>query len=357
MELYDLLKNPLWENLKAETRPILLYGMGNGADKILAYCEKFGIKVSGVFASDGFVRNKKFHDMQIRSYSDSKKIFGDDIVVLLSFATSLPDVMENIKKIASEVTLYAPDVPVYGDNLFDSIFLTENFEKINKVYSLLADERSKELYTDIIKYKISGDISYLEKTDLEQDYMESVLHAKEFTSYVDAGAYKGDTILRQREYSPNLKRIYAVEPDPSTYKKLCACMEAEGISATAFNCALSDEEGESFFHGGGGRGSTVNTEGKKIILVNKLDYLLGDKKNGIDFIKYDVEGSEYDALLGSNQTINASRPSLLVSLYHRSEDLFELPLLISNIFYSSKLYLRRTKGIPAWDINLLVVPE
>jgi len=102
MILEDLIKAPLWDKLKNEKRPILLYGMGNGADKILLCCEKYGIKISGVFASDGFVRNKCFHGMPIRSYSDSKSVFGEDFVVLLSFATSRDDVLENIYRIASQ---------------------------------------------------------------------------------------------------------------------------------------------------------------------------------------------------------------------------------------------------------------
>ena len=44
-----------WDKLSSEKRPIILYGTGNGADKILDDCDKYNIKVSGVFASDGFV--------------------------------------------------------------------------------------------------------------------------------------------------------------------------------------------------------------------------------------------------------------------------------------------------------------
>lgn len=359
LNIQELITDPLWEKLKLETRPILLYGMGNGADKILAVCERLSIKVSGVFASDGFVRNKTFHGMQIRSFSESKEIFGNDIVVLLSFATSRDDVLANIKKISSECELYAPDVPVYGDNIFDQQFIFDHENEIQKAYSLLCDDRSRELFVDIIRYKITGKIDYLSKYDDDKAYMRDILHAENFKSYVDAGAYRGDTILSQKIYSPNLSKIFAVEPDPSTYKKLCACMEENNISATCFNYALSNESGEMTFHGGGGRGSTLNTskEATKIILTNKLDSLLGYEKDGIYFIKYDVEGSEYEALSGSLQTIFSSRPSMLVSLYHRSEDLFKLPCYINEIYENVDFYLRRTKGIPAWDINLLVVPR
>ena len=78
----------------------------------------------------------------------------------------------------------------------------------------------------------------------------------------------------------------------------------------------------------------------------------------VDYIKYDVEGSEREALLGSRDTILRDSPTLLVSLYHRSEDLFELPLLIRKQFPDyNAFYLRRFGGVPAWDINLYVKKE
>ena len=46
----------LWERLQSESRPIVLYGMGDGAEKIFSVCKERGIPVSGVMASDAFVR-------------------------------------------------------------------------------------------------------------------------------------------------------------------------------------------------------------------------------------------------------------------------------------------------------------
>ena len=42
----------VWCRLQEETRPIALYGMGDGADKILAQFDRLGIRASAVFASD-----------------------------------------------------------------------------------------------------------------------------------------------------------------------------------------------------------------------------------------------------------------------------------------------------------------
>jgi len=76
-----------------------------------------------------------------------------------------------------------------------------------------------------------------------------------------------------------------------------------------------------------------------------------------DYIKYDVEGSEKEALLGSVKTIQSCRPKLLVSLYHRSEDLFALPLFLKEISPDYNFYLRKLPYVPAWDLNLYAIPK
>ncbi|MBO5274688.1 MAG: hypothetical protein J6I45_08755 [Clostridia bacterium] len=108
----------LWRYLQKASKPILMYGMGNGADKILAVCERCGIEIADFFASDGFVRGHSFHGKKVLSYSEACEKY-DDFIVLLSFASSLPDVVERVLKIAEEHELYAPDVPVAGEGLFN----------------------------------------------------------------------------------------------------------------------------------------------------------------------------------------------------------------------------------------------
>ena len=116
----------LWTYLKSATKPIFLYGTGNGADKILDELERLEILAEGVFASDGFVRNRTFRGFQVLSYSDVKARYGE-IIVLVSFGTFLPDVIENIKKIADENELYAPDVPVIPDGtIFNLDYVREH---------------------------------------------------------------------------------------------------------------------------------------------------------------------------------------------------------------------------------------
>ena len=65
MDLFCL--HDLWERLLSTSKTVVMYGMGNGADKILQVCESKGITVSDFFASDGFVRGHLFHGKRVLS--------------------------------------------------------------------------------------------------------------------------------------------------------------------------------------------------------------------------------------------------------------------------------------------------
>ena len=363
----------LWSYLSQSPKNIVMYGMGNGADKILSVCDRYGIEVEDFFASDGFVRGHSFHGKTVLSYSDVKAKYGaDNIIVLLSFASSLPDVLENIYKIADECELYAPDVPVFGNTLFTKEFFTENYEKFIQTESLLADEESVRIFREIIAYKLSGDISHLRLCESDPaEALENILHAENFEVYVDLGAYNGDTIRSLLPYSPRLKTVHAMEPDARNFRKLneyYASLETPSFELKSYNVGAWSSEDTLYFDKSGNRNAgllqnssdfseSINARNKKIteIAVNSLDNILGGES--VDYIKYDVEGSEYEALIGSKKTIEKFAPALLVSLYHRSEDLFELPQLVHKLNPNYKLYLRRMTYIPAWDINLYAVKK
>ena len=133
----------LWQYLAATDKKIVMYGMGNGADKILAVCERYGIEIADFFASDGFVRGHSFHGKVVLSYSDTKAKYGaENMIVLISFGSSLPDVLELLRRVDAECETYAPDVPVCDGEIFNYEFFNSHKDEIEKVHSLLADDES-----------------------------------------------------------------------------------------------------------------------------------------------------------------------------------------------------------------------
>jgi len=149
-----------------------------------------------------------------------------------------------------------------------------------------------------------------------------------------------------------LKSAFAMEPERHSHKKLCLYMEElerEGIVCRAEKACAADFDGITEFSSGRGRGSRTSKGGEPIAAM-KPDTLA----NGTvpDYVKYDVEGMERAALLGSAGIIGKYAPALNVALYHRPEDIFVLPLLVHELCPDYRLYLRRHGGIPCWDMNL-----
>ncbi len=383
----------LWQRLQEASRtgrPIVMYGMGNGADKILAVCESRGIAVSDFFASDGFVRGHAFHGKVVLSYAAVKDKYADrDPLVLIAFASARPDVLALMERVATEFETYIPDVPVSGTELFDASFYEANRDKIAAARALFADEESRRVYDGILRYKMTGRMDILRDTESDTAVaMREILHAETFRVAADLGAYNGDSIRALRAHSPELSAVVAMEPDRRNFKKLDAYATALRDEKDPL-CVLPIEAGAWFedallmFHESGNRNATLtdrtvhtasslpSTAGNPYfgktaeVPVRALDAVVSELRASgalvadlpLDYIKYDVEGAERGALLGSRALIRTEAPALLVSVYHRSGDLFELPLLVRNLGPDYRLYLRRDVGVPAWDIHLYAVKE
>ena len=377
----------LWHYLKSQAdsgRPILLYGMGNGADKILTVSTAYGIPVADFFASDGFVRGHSFHGKVVLSFSQACEKYGtENMIVLLSFASSRPEVLETIRRVASACEMYIPDVPVCGTDLFNTEFYESHLREIDAARALFADEESRRVYDGIIEYKLTGRMDILRATESDPaDAYRNILHAEGFLTAADLGAYNGDSIRDLRQYAPHLRDVIAFEPDRRNFRKLTeyatALREAgDTLTVHPVQAGAWSHTATLTFHGSGNRNAGLTdapAEATDSILpstadnpyfgktaevpVTALDTVAEDIFGGhthIDYIKYDVEGAENEALLGSRAIIARDAPALLVSAYHRSADLFRLPLLVRELNPDYRLYLRRMAGVPAWDINLYAV--
>ena len=345
-------EKPLWEHLKTSDKPILLYGMGNGADMIIEVLESLGLSYADTFASDGFVRGHCFHGKKVLSFSQAKEKY-DDFIILLTFAVHDRPTMDKIKEMSECFELYAPTVPIAGKGLFTIDYLSDNAASFRKAYDMLCDEKSKKAFTDILNFKISGKIKYLFDCESEKDEVyKDILTLTENETIVDLGAYDGDTV---REFlaatDGKYKNIYAFEPDEKNFRKLTR--KTEGMENLAlFNLGAWDKKETLFFETKGGRNSRQESTGKEVSF-NSVDNVVKDR---VSFIKMDIEGAELKALEGIRNTVAAYKPKLYVCAYHRNEDMFALPFKIKELYEGYKIYFRHHPYIPAWESNFYAVP-
>ena len=354
------LNSDMWDELKRESRPIVVYGMGNGADKLFDRLAVYGIEVSDVFASDGFVRGHSYRGYRVKSFSEIKASY-EDFVILLSFASNRAEVIDMLADIDASYDMYVPDMPVAGvEEYFDKNFYNNNYDAIISAYNSLEDEKSRAIFSSVINYKLTGRMKYLLDCYSTRDEIYSLMPVDKIERAVDAGAYNGDTVREMKEYFPNLEDVYAIEPDKKNFKKLERYSEAESeINIITINAGAWSDDVDAILFGSGNRNSTLvatasfehSEQGATLMTIDNLS------QGRIDYIKYDVEGAEAEALIGSHYVISECHPTLLVSLYHRSRDIFSLVNTVRERYPAYRLYLRRLRCLPAWEIDLIAVDD
>ena len=103
----------------------------------------------------------------------------------------------------------------------------------------------------------------------------------------------------------------------------------------------------------------ISEDGDTEIVVDSIDDVINLP---ISIIKMDVEGQEMPALIGAKNTILKNLPILLISLYHKPEDLFTIPLYINELSnnYEFRLlqhYTDPSMGTPLTDLVLYCLPK
>jgi len=348
----------LWDELAHADRPIAVYGMGNGGDKLIDRLASLGIPVACVCASDDFVRGQSFRGFRVIKLSEVKERFGR-AYLLVAFGSRLPEVIARLYALSRDFEVRVPDMPVTDAVFFDRAFFTVHEEELCRAHGLLADARSRELFSALLRYKLSGDVQTLMSyTSLPEDIYaligDGVVHM------LDLGAYRGDTAEEAIRYFPRLRRITAVEPDRRSFKKLAAFAEAcTEVTVDARFAAVGAADGEAVFYGSGNRnaslGATSHAYREDTVPMVTVDTLM--RGVPVDYIKYDVEGAEAAALTASLATVRRERPILRVAVYHKSEDLYRIPLLLAEQLPDYRFYLRRTPCFPAWEADLVCIPK
>ncbi len=341
-------KKSSWEKIKESGLPVVVYGMGNGADKVIDEFDRLGITVKGVTASDGFVRGQQFRGFTVKKLSD----FDGDFIIAVSFATCIPEVMNHIYSLCGEYIVIVPCVPVFGDEIFNREFIEKHETELNEAYNLFEDD-SKEIFAGCVDFMFGGELDTLKKITTDKcEAFENIIKLGDSESYLDLGAYRGDTVEEFLRYcAGKYSGITALEPDRRTFKKLEAYLENIGNS-TAYQFAVYRENKTLIFSNKAGRQSTISDKGVETQAVC-VDSLYADKT--VTYIKMDVEGAEKEAIQGAEITLKNQKPKLNIALYHRSNDIFSIPLQIAEINPEYKFYLRRHPYIPCWDMNLYCV--
>ena len=217
-------------------------------------------------------------------------------------------------------------------------FFAVNVSRINNMVERLADEKSKKIFLSMIKYRCTHNKNDRPEYNRKDQYFpKDLISLGEAEVFIDCGAYNGDSIrsfLKNTGYK--YKRIIAFEPDEDNIKlmhKLCGANVPYIVQAAAWS-----KNENIYFSDGAGSSSRV-AEGGHVVEGRTIDSVPECRE--ATFIKMDIEGSEYNALLGAKEIISRNKPILAICIYHDNEDMLRLFELINSWNLGYKFYVRQ----------------
>ena len=375
MELFDNINNISKEKdkyLKTYLKQlkkfpyIYLWGISESCDEAIKLFNKNNIVIKAIIEQNPDKYDYKYKDITVIKQSFDNIDSNGAIVITCSYYETIKDkLLVNYKDI--EKSLFVFD-GYFLENKTIKYYLN-NKEIIEGCYNALEDEKSKELYNNLLKYRYIRDPKLI--NDLYENRSECYLD-KIFIDnyqdglYIDAGSYNADFITTlANKVSIDNSRFYIFEPNKVFYNQIKINLDKK-INYEIFNVALCDKDATMEFMQIPSSTShiidkkynayknTVDKNDIATIKTNKLDTIIKEEK--VVGIKIDIEGSESSMLKGATKIIKRDRPILLLSIYHKWDDLFKLQNYIMSLNLNYKFYIRHYSLSVAKTI-LYCIPE
>lgn len=325
--------------LRKENKPVLIYGNMNTAlvvYKMLVINNIFPV----AFLVDKFAFSKQryIEKLKILCIDDVKDLYRYNVVIGFDNVEKTKALL-SLKKYLNFSIFHL----ISAGNMFNwtKSFIQNHELDFFNIRKLLADEKSKKTLDALIDTRIGkskGFENLLSLSDSNQ-YFNELTHVcnSEKEIFVDCGAFDGDSITKFASFSNfNYKKIIAFEPMEENYIKLKKNTNAVP-SVNIVKKASWNMDAELSFTANTSA-SAVSSNGLVKIKATTIDKIA--KKQKVTFIKMDVEGSEYESLLGAKKTIERNHPKLAICVYHKAEDILVLPKLIQSFKVPYKYYLR-----------------
>jgi len=298
---------------------IAIYGAGQ-------YGEIFYKIISKYEKIDYFIdkyKKGKLLDIPIISIKQAKKM---NLIIYNSVATYEKEVKKDLEVIDFIDTL--KKYPEIINEFYNSSYLWLSGKlidkKLSQVREFLNDEVSLIFFDKWINFRETFDIKFYPypTNRLEEQYF--IDEFKYSNRFVDCGGFIGDTI--ESYYKLNDGKLISFEPDSNNLKKLQK--KAKNRDVLIYPLGVYSKTTILKFNSQGS-GSCIDEKGNLEIAVTGLDETIYNFKP--DYIKMDIEGAEIEAIKGAKNIIKDFSPNLAISIYHKANDLWEIPLLIKEI--------------------------
>jgi len=187
-----------------------------------------------------------------------------------------------------------------------------------------------------VKYKLSDIESPKIILPQFESWMWNYLKPQEGEVFVDVGAHVGKYTCMIAKMMCQKGFVIAVEPHPANFSALVESVKMNHVNNVwVLNIAAYsvDRKLPMFVGDMSGHHSLVTDMGCGTIQITarRLDDVILDRVDRVDWVKIDVEGAELEVLKGMTEVLQRYRPSLIIELWKRNET--DVVLLLSNAGY------------------------
>ena len=239
--------------------------------------------------------------------------------------------------------------------------ISARFDEFMALEKRLADPYSIETLRGVLTFHLTGNPEW--HLNISRPYSSLYFRSGLFSlsdreRFVDCGASIGESTLGLAGVTGGrFAHSWMIEPDRFNVETLLKLQRRFAGSAMEAKLSLHPVAvGESvaeapFHHQGGHSGSIALADPEarlEKVSVKPVDMVIDDVPT---FIKMDIEGFELAALKGAVNAIQAGKPKLALSAYHRATDLLDLPAFIDSVAPGYTLGLRHHTE-DRWDTCL-----
>lgn len=358
MELFDNIKNLDYQRQeyintfikKIKQFPyVSLWGISESCDEAIKFLRSNNIVIKSIYNVNAEEYNFTYRNIPVVQQSFDEIDTNGAIIVTCSFYNDF----------RSKLIQKYPNI---DDNLFlfDGYFLEdkkvsyfiENKNVIIKCYDSLVDDLSKKSYDALLKYRFIRDSEIIKNLCNPRNdcYLDDVfINNYKSGLYIDAWSYNADFVtFLKNKVDISKSKFYIFEPNNNFYQKIVDNLD-KSINYKVYDVALCDREDKMEFvrlpfstsHIVNKKYNAYNDTMESyidIVDTKTLDSIVWNEK--VTGIKVDIEWAEFSMLVGATNTIKRDRPIILIAIYHRWDDMFQLQNYLMELNLNYKFYIR-----------------
>jgi hypothetical protein len=265
-------------------KKIFLYGAGNLGKTLYKFLKGTEIGSNIVCFLDRNVATRQVEGLKVVNPFTEPIDKANAVVVVSIFNRDIDFVPIKAQLMGigfDEVVSFVEFHPCCANELGDWYWLSgnkdylHNEQELQAVYSLWGDEKSREIFSSVVNARIAGDYKLLpEKYPIEDQYFSKDVPLRRYETFIDCGAYDGDTLDAMERHGIKCEHYYAFEPDLSNVAKLSDKLKKADQKSVLFPCGVYSQTKMMRFAASGGEGSAIQPDGNATILCVAIDCVL-----------------------------------------------------------------------------------